>query len=291
MPGTKNKIMKKRYLSAPLPFPGQKRMFASQLCKALEQYPDKTVFVDLFGGSGLLSHITRHEKPGSTVVYNDYDNYRKRLDNIGRTNALLADLRVLAKDCPRYKRINEKTCAAILRRIAAEEETGFVDYITVSSSLLFSMKYVLNLDSLRKENLFNNIRKSDYSCEGYLDGLEVTSCNYKELFLMYRDRPDVVFLADPPYLNTETGTYRMDWDMKDYLDVLSVLCGNPFIYFTSNKSSILELCEWMESHPAIGNPFRNAVKVEFNARMNYNSTYTDIMLYKRAAPENNGGAA
>lgn len=31
----------------------------------------------------------------------------------------------------------------------------------------------------------------------------------------------------------------------------------------------------------IGNPFNNAKKEEFNARMNYNSTYTDVMLYKK----------
>lgn len=47
--------MKKLYLSAPLPFVGQKRMFAREFIKVLEQFKDKTVFVDLFGGSGLLS--------------------------------------------------------------------------------------------------------------------------------------------------------------------------------------------------------------------------------------------
>lgn len=37
----------------------------------------------------------------------------------------------------------------------------------------------------------------------------------------------------------------------------------------------------MGNHPNIGNPFNNAKKEEFNARMNYNSTYTDVMLYKK----------
>lgn len=53
--------MKKEHLSAPLPFVGQKRMFAAKFKEVLKQYPDDAVFVDLFGGSGLLSHITRHE--------------------------------------------------------------------------------------------------------------------------------------------------------------------------------------------------------------------------------------
>ena len=35
---------------------GQKRMLAKEFMKVLEQYPDGTLFVDLFGGSGLLSH-------------------------------------------------------------------------------------------------------------------------------------------------------------------------------------------------------------------------------------------
>ena len=55
--------MRKMYLSAPLPFVGQKRMFARKFIKVLEQFKDKTVFVDLFGGSGLLSHITKNECP------------------------------------------------------------------------------------------------------------------------------------------------------------------------------------------------------------------------------------
>ena len=66
--------MSKLYLSAPLPFVGQKRMFAKEFIKVLEQFPDGTTFVDLFGGSGLLSHITKHFKPHSKVVYNDFDN-------------------------------------------------------------------------------------------------------------------------------------------------------------------------------------------------------------------------
>nr|DAF53120.1 MAG TPA: DNA adenine methylase [Siphoviridae sp. ctLdn10] len=53
--------MRKLYNSAPLPFVGQKRMFAKDFKKVLEHFPDGTTFVDLFGGSGLLSHITKSQ--------------------------------------------------------------------------------------------------------------------------------------------------------------------------------------------------------------------------------------
>lgn len=276
-------MMEKKYLSAPLPFVGQKRMFANEYKNVLNTVENASVFVDLFGGSGLLSHITKRERPDATVVYNDFDNYRRRLENVGRTNHILAELRELTKHVPRHKIIPGTVRKRIFSLLEQEEaEAGYVDYITLSSSLLFSMKYVLSLEGLAKETMYNNVRKTDYDCSGYLDGLEITNCDYRELFNKYKGREDVVFLVDPPYLSTEVGTYSMYWRLPDYLDVLKVLNGHRFVYFTSNKSSIIELCEWLGKNNEVGNPFEKAVRKEFNAHMNYNSRYTDIMLYNVA---------
>ena len=273
--------MKKMYLSAPLPFVGQKRMFAKDFIRVLGQFPGSTVFVDLFGGSGLLSHITKCVRLDAAVVYNDFDNYRRRLANIPATNVLLSDLRRIAEGEPRNKRITGEVCEKMFARIEREEkERGYVDYITLSSSLLFAMRYMLSLEDMRKETLYNNIRQTDYpEAKDYLEGLTITGEDYKEVFKRYKDVPGVVFLVDPPYLSTEVGTYKMYWRLADYLDVLTVLKGHPFVYFTSNKSSILELCDWIDRNPFIGSPFKNCRKVEFNAHMNYNSKYTDMMLY------------
>ena len=278
--------MSKLYLSAPLPFVGQKRMFAKEFIKILEQFPDGTTFVDLFGGSGLLSHITKHFKPHSHVVYNDFDNYRKRLAHIPQTNHLLAELRLMVGDAvPRHRPIKGELRERIFERISQEErEVGFVDFITLSSSLMFSMKYRLSVPEMRKQVLYNNIRKADYpTCEDYLHGLDIVSCDYKELFNQYKDTPDVVFLVDPPYLSTDVGTYNMYWRMSDYLDVLNVLNGHSYVYFTSDKSAIVELCEWMGRNRNLGNPFEGAQRHEFNAHMNYNASYTDMMLFKKQA--------
>lgn len=276
--------MSKEYMSAPLPFVGQKRMFAGEYKKLLETVEGATVFVDLFGGSGLLSHITKRQRPEATVIYNDFDGYRDRLAHIGRTNRILAELRELTREVPRHRIIPGTIRKRILSLLKDEEETvGYVDYITLSSSLLFSMKYVLTLEAMGKETMYNNIRKTDYDAAGYLDGLEIASCDYRELFERYKGRDDVVFLVDPPYLSTEVGTYKMYWSLSDYLDVLKILNGHRFIYFTSNKSSIIELCDWLGKNREVGNPFEKALRKEFNARMNYNSQYTDIMLYKVAS--------
>lgn len=275
--------MKKLYLSAPLPFQGQKRMFAKEYIKVLQQFPDGTTFVDLFGGSGLLSHIAKCQKPNSTVVYNDFDGYRQRLERISQTNELLEELRAIV-DIPRSKPILGEVRKRVLDCIRKHEQKyGYIDYITLSASLLFSMKYATCFAEMEKETLYNRVKSTKYPlCTDYLDGLTITSCDYKEVFDKYKDVPNVVFLVDPPYLSTDSKTYRMYWKLSDYLDVLTILAGHRFIYFTSNKSSIVELCEWIGKNRLIGNPFENCHRREFNAHMNYSASYTDIMIYTDA---------
>lgn len=275
-----NMLKKKIFSTAPLPFQGQKRKFLKQFKPALAQYSETATYVDLFGGSGLLSHTVKSIYPNATVVYNDFDNYRERLENIDKTNQLIADLRVILTDVADNKCIDGDFRIAVINRVAREQKSGYVDYITLSSSILFSMKYVLCFDALIKETFYNSVRQSLFSAENYLDGLEVVHADYKELFARYKDLPNVVFLVDPPYLSTDMSTYKNFWTLKDYLDVLDVLKGTKYFYFTSNKSSIVELCDWIETKTAVSNPFAGASMETMNATVTHNSSYTDIMLYK-----------
>ena len=269
------------YSQAPLPFMGQKRKFIKAFKQVLSDYPDDVTIVDLFGGSGLLSHVAKREKPNATVVYNDFDNYQQRIAAIPLTNALLARIREVTDSLPRGKVIRQPHREQILEIIAEEEQQGFVDYITLSPSLLFSMKYANNMDELVKQTFYNTVRRNDYCADGYLDGLTIVHKDYKALFNEFKNKPNVLFLVDPPYLSTEVGTYTMSWRLADYLDVLTVLQGHDYVYFTSNKSQIIELCEWIGRSRINRNPFECAHRVEVNTTMNYNSAYTDIMLYKR----------
>lgn len=153
----------KQFNSAPLPFQGQKRKFAKEFAKVLRQYPDDTVFVDLFGGSGLLSHITKYQKPNATVVYNDFDNYRQRLAHISQTNELLAAIREILKDVPRSKMVRGELRQAVIDTIKRHEKRyGYVDYITLSSSIMFSMKYCTNIDDLEKQGVYNRVRRGRF---------------------------------------------------------------------------------------------------------------------------------
>lgn len=270
----------RKFTTAPLPFMGQKRNFLKDFIKALENYPHNAIYVDLFGGSGLLSHTVKQLYPQARVIYNDYDNYSQRLKNIDKTNVLLRDIRQILKAYPKNKKIDEPYKSTILERLRQEDKLGFVDWITVSSSILFCMKYFLSYEEFTKGTLYNTMKQSDYDATGYLNGVETVSVDYKQLFELYKHNKNVVFLCDPPYLSTDVKAYKNYWKLTDYLNVLHVLKDTRYFYFTSNKSSIVELCQWIQDNTGGTNPFQYAKTVSMKANVTFQSSYTDIMLFK-----------
>lgn len=263
-----------------MPFQGQKRKFIKDFKTALKDFPSDAVYVDLFGGSGLLSHTVKQVYPNTKVVWNDFDNFDNRLANIDQTNAILSDIREILKDSHKDKKVDNQLKEKILERI--KQEQGFVDYITISSSVLFSAKYMTDFESLSKETFYNNVKLSNYNADGYLQGVERVQMDYKALFELYKEVENVVFLIDPPYLSTDTSTYsRMDyWRLGDYLDILNMLDNRSYFYFTSNKSQVVELAYWMGENGFKKNPFADATTIEINTSLNHTAKYTDIMIYK-----------
>ena len=270
----------KTFSQAPLPFQGQKRKFLKDFKSALDQFSSNATYVDLFGGSGFLSHTVKQHLPDAKVIYNDFDGYSYRLDNVENTNAILHDIREITKDLPDTVKITDEYKKRIIDRI--NQEPGFVDCITISSSLLFSMNYVTEKETFTKQTFYNNVKQTDYVVDGYLDGVDRVKMDYRDLFAEYRDKKNVVFLIDPPYLSTDVSTYNKKdyWKLADYLNVLKCIEDSAYFYFTSNKSQIIELCDWMELNGYCKNPFDGSVTVTKGTQLNRNSRYSDIMIYK-----------
>jgi len=271
-------------LNSPLPFQGQKRMFVKQFATALDEITTArhvTTIVDLFGGSGLLSHTAKRLLPDCRVIWNDFDNFRERLTNIPRTNALLAELRETLADYPHAAKLDTTHRDRVIRLVECAERNGYVDHITLSESLLFSSRYALTTQELCRQGMYNRIKMADYLADGYLEGVEVVRYDYKELFAQFRDRDDVLFIVDPPYLSTDTKSYSEGtyWRIGDYLDVLLVLMTGNYIYFTSNKSQIVELCDWFASHFGFDSPLSGAVMKTHKVKSKA-INYTDMMFYR-----------
>lgn len=275
--------MNKNYNSAPLPFQGQKRFFIRKFKEALASYPSTATYVDLFGGSGLLSHTVKSIHPNAKVIFNDFDNYRKRLEAIPKTNAILEQLRSLELEAERSKKLTECDRKQVCAILVEAKNDGYVDWISISGSLKFSMNYGHCLEDFTHDTMYNTIRKSNFpEALDYLDGIEVLQNDYKQLFEKYKHQKDVVFLVDPPYLSTDTATYNSKdyWKLRDYLDVLDLLHDHSYFYFTSNKSQVVELCEWVETRTQQNaNPFKQANCSTTTNRTSHNAGYTDIMYH------------
>ncbi|MGC4130416.1 MAG: hypothetical protein QM564_12880 [Bergeyella sp.] len=135
---------------------------------------------------------------------------------------------------------------------------------------------------MEKDSLYHSVRQSDYNADGYLEGVEKVRKDYRDLFAEYRNKENVVFLVDPPYLSTDTSTYNREdyWKLSDYLNVLKTIEDTSYFYFTSNKSQIIELCDWMEQNGYCKNPFDGSTTVTIGTTLTHTAKYNDIMLYK-----------
>lgn len=273
--------MIKRFSSSPLPFRGSKRYYVRRFREVLAQTQDIDTVVDLFGGSGLLSRVAKDILPNCRVIYNDFDHYDTRLANAANTNALLRSIAPLLVNVPDNKKVPTETKIKILELCAEEEKRHAVDYITLSGSLLFSGNWAQSYEELSKQTMYNRMVKTDYNVANYLSGLEVTHCDYRELFNAHKANKKALFLLDPPYLQTEHSAYKADtyWQLKDYLDVLTLLDDTKYVLFTSGKSQIIELCDWINQSFG-GKLLKDAQKYVQSSRINDFAAYKDIMIAK-----------
>lgn len=270
---------KKTYSTPPLPFRGNKRYFVKEFRKVLQNLKDIEVVVDLFGGSGLLSRAAKDVLTHARVIYNDFDNYTQRIDNIERTNEILDLIRPFVEGVETLKRVPDEKRKKILDVLSEQEKNGFVDYITLASGLLYSGQFATSLETLSKHPFYNSLRSAPCSAEGYLDGLEITCKDFRELFEEFKDREKVLFLLDPPYLQTDLDSYHNSdfWTLGETLDVVRMMMGSNFIFFTSDKSDIPELLDWL-SENTYGFDF--VKKAEIHKRTNYSDKihhYEDFM--------------
>ncbi len=265
------------YVTPPLPFQGNKRYFVKQFKEVIADLPEDTVFVDLFGGSGLLSRAAKDVHPDSRMIYNDFDGFVDRLRMIPKTNKILEEIRPLVAGFSQKEKLPAPIKAEVLKIIARNEPA---DYITLSQNLLFSGRYATSFDDLKREVFYNKVRKTPIDASGYLDGLEIRHADYCELFEEFRYDGNVIFLIDPPYLSTDSKSYSLHWELSDYLDVLALTVASRYIFFTSNKSSLIDLVKFLIDNYEI-NILRGEIYEREN-QINFLSRYTDIMIVNKS---------
>ncbi|HDR0682657.1 TPA: DNA adenine methylase, partial [Pasteurella multocida] len=271
--------MAKQFKQAPLPFTGQKRMFLKYFKQVLDENiqgdgEDWTI-IDVFGGSGLLSHTARCLKPKARVIYNDFDWYSERLNHITETNQLRELLYQTVKEIiPKNKLISKRLKEEIINKI--NNFNGYKDVNCLSSWLLFSGQQVGSLDELFKQRFYNRIRKNDYVlAEGYLDGLEIVNESFHQLLPKFQNKEKVLMVLDPPYICTRQESYKQAtyFDLIDFLRLIH-LTKPPFIFFSSTKSEFIRFLEYtQEDRVDNWQVFEGYKRIVVNASINVSGKY------------------
>lgn len=217
----------KKIAKAPLPFLGQKRNHLKGFKKALTYFKDDATFVDVFGGSGFLSHVIKQEKPNAKVIWNDFDNYQERLDHIDETNILRGKIVEITKKYQQNERISQEDKEKILQIL--RDFDGYKDYLTLGSGVFFQGNYAKNYDEFAKNHFFNKTSAAKH------------------------------YVLDPPYLQTLNAFYKKFFFMREFLNVFEYLRA-PFIFFSSEKSDIVPFLEFVRKHT--NKSFFDNLKVE-----------------------------
>lgn len=212
------------------------------------------------------------------MVWNDYDNYSERLRNVAQTNAILLELRTITRDIPKKIKIDDPVRSQILEMLRRWDKRGYVDWLTVSKSIMFTMHYMQSLKEIEGEKLYNNVVSGDYVVDGYLDGVNVVSKDWRQLVELYRGRKDVVWIFDPPYMLTDISGYRKEtyWGIKECLDVAMECENSKFVYFTSNRSGVEEFLRWVDRFDGDSSPFSRARRHVIEVR-GKTLNYDDVM--------------
>lgn len=253
------------YQKPPLVFQGNKKQIIRVFKQLMYSYKDyilrnniretDIIFLDCFGGSGLLSNTIKCVFLKSLVVWNDFDNYQQRLDNIEITNEICKEIKQI---CAKYRfnsKISTQDKEIILNIIESYREKytdSKIDYISLGSFLLFSGCYVKDFESLKKSSFFWKKGEANKNKKGYLAGVKRESMDFKELIAKYKKiakmQNKILFLIlDPPYLQTNTECYTPNYyTLKEFLYLMEIV-EKPFVLFSSERSDIKPFIEWWQN--------------------------------------------
>ena len=245
-----------RYNQPPLPFMGNKRNMLKHIKAVLEtmqedgQIDRETIFIDCFGGSGLISHNIKQWYPSNRVIWNDYDNYQERLNHLDTTEQLRQEIEKITNDTdtPYKDKLHTHTKEKILTLLQDKAQSGaFIDYTTISTYLLFSGNYVTNYQELAKYTFYNGIASKPLNNKGYLAGVERTQADFIDLLESYKDITNKCLILDPPYLQTQKGNYNDSFQLAQFFNLIERV-QKPYIFFGSHRSDIMPCFAYLSKY-------------------------------------------
>ena len=233
----------------PLPFQGNKRNHIKKILRFLQLkgFDESFTYFDVFGGSGIISHNIKFRYPKAEVVYNDFDYYTRRIAVLPYTNEIMSRIysEVLKDNYKVNERINETDKAEILK-ILSNYPNDKIDFLTLTSAFSYSGFYKGSIENFLNSSFFYKKAKIQREANGYLKGVKIIHKDFKEVLKMAdAHKGKKLLILDPPYLLTDLSAYsKTDWRLTDFLYLIDNI-KPPFVFFSSEKSQIRELFEYL----------------------------------------------
>lgn len=239
--------MRNIYKRPPLPFRGNKTKWIKDLIKYFVKNHNKFenyTFIDVFGGSGIISQAIAKLYPNNKVIYNDFDNYTKLLtkSNIDRLNELRTKIYDIAQNYE--QKINDNDCNKIrylIKRYYPNFESNNKLKNIFASWLMFN-----GADFKFNSPFYNTLPKNNYSyvdINDYLpDNVIIEHLEYKDLINKYKPILNKsLLILDPPYLGTSKEFYNKEWNLKDTYNILNLCIKYKCLLFEANSSNVIRL--------------------------------------------------
>lgn len=256
------RILKK----APLPFQGQKSKWFAQFSQVLDRIEQKAqqlncpvCAIDVFGGSGLLSHWTKRLHPSFTVIYNDFDNYEDRVNHIHDVNLLMDEIHKLFPDHGRTNRDNKLSPPENIKFCQfLTDYKGWLDIYCLSSWFRFSGVIARSFDEFLKGDHYIRLPNNRYNEEDakhYLDDITVIhedASDYNKFKQSIKSLipPNALtfYILDPPYLYCDKTGYNTSYfRLESTIDLINYFIHEDyFIFFNSFKSGFTEFLHKMK---------------------------------------------
>ena len=178
------------YKRPPLPFIGNKTKWIKDLIKYFVNNHNKFkdfVFVDVFGGSGIVSSLLAKLYPNNKIIYNDYDNYTSLLkpSSINKLNQLRREIYEITKNYKKDAPINSNDSLKI-KRLIIKYYPNYNNNVRLKNVLAGWLMF--NASNFNIENIFyNRVNSSDFDIlYDYLpDNVIIEHLDYEDLLQKY----------------------------------------------------------------------------------------------------------
>lgn len=260
------------------------KLYREALEDMAEYITKETIFYDVFGGSGLLSHETKRLFKNNEVIWNDYDNFQSRLDMLDKTEALRLKIKKMIRDHNFFIKTDKVPLSKELRLEIKSllREEGEFDYIQLSSWLRFSGSYAKDCeDFFRAKEFYSRIPYDKVlNKKDYLKGVIRVQKDYRELIKEAKERGNFFFILDPPYIQTHMAHYEGFFGLCEFLELITSI-EMPFIFFSSAKSEILSFIDFCKNPQNLQNLQNLHFKRANLTNCIKNKDNSDFIFYKQ----------